>query len=101
MRSFHATYSRTPVASHLALTGPRASLAFGSFSHDGWFRRNVCCEGGQLWHHQLARNNGGRDCIKRARFRSPCLLSLHKRRDPRAWYDQAALFVPTQRNEVW
>ena len=44
-RSFHATYSRTPVASHFAITGPSASLAFGSFSHDGWFRKNVCCEG--------------------------------------------------------
>ena len=45
MQSFHETYSRTPVASHFAITGPRASLAFGSFCHDGWYRRNVCCEG--------------------------------------------------------
>mmetsp|Transcript_41415 Transcript_41415/g.86542 ORF Transcript_41415/g.86542 Transcript_41415/m.86542 type:complete len:371 (+) Transcript_41415:2304-3416(+) len=47
MRSFHATYSRTPDASHLAITGPSARLASSSFSHEGWLRNTVCCDGAE------------------------------------------------------
>ena len=44
-RTSQPTYSSTPEASNLAITGPRAALAFGSSSHEGWLRSAVCCEG--------------------------------------------------------
>ena len=36
------------MASHFAITGPSASLASSSFSHDGWLRSAVCYDGAPM-----------------------------------------------------
>ena len=36
------------MANHFAMTGPSARLASSSFSHDGWLRSAVCCDGAAM-----------------------------------------------------
>ena len=48
MRLLHTMNSRTPEASHLAMTGPSSRLASSSFSHEDWLRTSVCCEGTEM-----------------------------------------------------
>ena len=96
MRSFQATYSRTPVASHFAITG----WAEGVLGLRVLFPRRMVPQERllrgkcNLGHHQLARDNGGRDRVKGSQFRFPRSLSLHERRD---CYDRAALLITRQR----
>ena len=53
-----------------------------------------------LEHHQFTSDNSGSDSVKRVQLLLPSFLSLHERRDPRPWYDQAALLIPRQRNDI-